>query len=207
MKYFHAGLKAEDKAQLSEDRLSPTQTVRQIVRSKTIRPIADATLSTIVALSQRAVPSSCEDAVHHAKNFFQLTFAYGDANRLGQVCVCAEIARSLQQPHTVINIDGAVFRHHLMVLTQNPLGPSDIPSQRYKSISDFSPDWVVVDPWMKIVCRGDKYKGQVYDKLGRWQDNGKVLLNKDDRTAWPPRSEAIILSFITGSLSVLAPEQ
>ncbi len=182
-KYFHAGLKADNKAQLSEDGTTPIQTFRQILHLATTGPL------------WAGLPKNSNE-------FMLATVAYGYGNCSDQAYVCAALAQSLKSPHSVIRIKGPAFDHNLMVLTPNALDAAEIPSQRYRSIADFSPDWVVVDPWMKIVCSGDEYEGKVHDKLGKWERRGKVLLSHYDGTALAPRSEGVLQSISQGSLSL-----
>jgi hypothetical protein len=184
-KYFHAGLKADNKAQLSEDRTTPIQTFRQLARMKMDLPEED------------------DFDNDQEEQSLMARFAYGSGNCFEQAAICCNIASAAGLPNTLIGIgDPHVpeqrFGHNFMVLTPTREDAADISSDRYSTISSFSRDWVVVDPWMKIVCPGDEYQIKAHDKLGKWEDRGKVLLNHSNDTAFAPRSEGVLATFRQG---------
>jgi hypothetical protein len=185
-KYFHAGLKADNKAPLTEDRTRPVQTFREFVR--------------------RAAQLPEERNFDDNKNeqTFLARFAYGLGNCDSQAETCSRLAKRMSIPNAVIGISDPLapeaprFGHTFMVLTPTQLDATGLKGGSCNTIANFSSDWVVVDPWMKIVCRGDEYESKVDDKLGKWEGKAKVLLNHKNETAFSPRSEGVLATFRQG---------
>lgn len=188
-KYFHAGLKADNKARLSEDRTKPIQTFREVVRMRI------------------PVPEEKDFDNDQQEQHLMALFAYGYGNCFHQAEICSRIADAALLPNAVIGIGDPLepeaprFNHSFMVLTPTFEDAAGISSDRHSTISSFSRDWVVVDPWMKLVCRGDEYESKAHEKLGKWEGRGKVLLNHADETALAPRSEGVLATFSQGKPS------
>jgi hypothetical protein len=186
MHYFHAGLKGDNKVRISDDGTTPLMDVRKIVR--------EATTSSLL-----------RDLRNDIRKADLAKAAYGRGNCHEQAVHCGLMAKALGLPNQIIGIGDesgprSVFDHVVMVLTPQPLEASDLQGGRYRSVADFENDWVVVDPWSKIVCTGDQYLKQVEDKFRKWSDEGKVLLNHRHGIALSPESEFVLRSLGNGAV-------
>ena len=123
------------------------------------------------------------------RRLIQLAFGASGGN---EAYVCAAIAKVLDQPHAVVvlgdqHANPPVFQHPVLMLAPRRLDVADGPEPG--SVPAPIETWVFVDPFMKIVCRGDSYVSKCEERVEHWKEHRKFLLHPERLLGIPPRHD------------------